>query len=105
MFLQGTEKTLIDQCIFDRLDGNGLMISGYNRRTVVRHSDFSFLGGTAIASWGYTNETDTDPGRPGIQLENAPAAGIGESQFVVIVAIAFSGGNSNCGFYTVLRGR
>ena len=29
-----------------------------------------------IRDRGYTNETDTDPGRPGIALANAPAAGI-----------------------------
>ena len=76
IFLQGTELTTFDHCIFQRLDGNGIMISGYNRNTTISHNDFSYLGGNAIASWGYTNETKTDPGRPGILLENAPQAGI-----------------------------
>ncbi len=28
VFLQGTESPIIDGCTFDRLDGNGVMISG-----------------------------------------------------------------------------
>ena len=27
-------------------------------------------------SWGFTNETSTDPGRPGVAIENAPMAGV-----------------------------
>ena len=76
IFLQGTETITFKKCIFDRLDGNGIMISGYNRNTTIINNDFQYIGGNAIASWGYTNETDYDPGRPGIKLENAPYAGI-----------------------------
>merc|ERR1719171_98645 len=76
VFLQGTENYLIEDCTFERLDGNAIMVSGYNRDATIQNSDFSFLGGNAVAAWGYTNETDTDPGRPGIQLAGAPAAGI-----------------------------
>eukprot|EP00434_Breviolum_minutum_P016993 symbB.v1.2.014992.t1/scaffold1092.1/size138572/3 len=76
VFLQGTQKTLIDGCTFERLEGNAVMISGYNRDATVESSDFAFLGGNAIVAWGYTNETSTDPGRPGIILNNAPKAGI-----------------------------
>jgi len=67
---------LIDGCTFDRLDGNAVMVSGYNRDVTIQNSDFSYLGGNAVAAWGYTNETSSDPGRPGIELENAPAAGV-----------------------------
>ena len=76
VFVQGTERSTIHQCRLERLDGNGLMISGYNRNTTIRDCDFAYIGSTAIASWGYTNETDADPGRPGIHLENAPFAGV-----------------------------
>lgn len=75
-FIQGTEKISVTNCIFDRLDGNAMMISGYNRNATIFNSDFSFIGGSAITSWGYTNETRTDPGRPGVILENAPMAGV-----------------------------
>ncbi len=76
IYLQGTESVTFDSCIFDRLDGNGVMISGYNRNATISHSDFSFIGGNAMAAWGYTNETSSDPGRPGIVIENAPEAGV-----------------------------
>jgi len=45
------------------------MLSGYHREARVVGSDFSFLGGTAIALWGRTNET-AEEGTGG------PAAGI-----------------------------
>mmetsp|Transcript_4055 Transcript_4055/g.6173 ORF Transcript_4055/g.6173 Transcript_4055/m.6173 type:complete len:357 (-) Transcript_4055:62-1132(-) len=76
IFLQGTKSIEFDECTFERLDGNGLMISGFNRNATIRNSDFSFIGGSAIVAWGYTNETATDPGRPGVALENWPMAGV-----------------------------
>jgi len=76
IFLQGTEGVTMENCTFDRLDGNAVMVSGYNRNATVTNSDFSFIGGNAVVSWGYTNETDTDPGRPGVAIANAPQAGI-----------------------------
>jgi len=75
IFLQGTEGVMIDKCTFERLDGNAVMISGYNRHATVQNSDFSFIGGNAVASWGYTNETATDPGRS-YPLTNYPQAGV-----------------------------
>jgi len=76
VFLQGTEGVTVTNCTFERLDGNAVMFSGYNRNATVQHSDFAFIGGNAMASWGYTNETETDPGRPGIKLAGFPAAGV-----------------------------
>eukprot|EP00041_Stephanoeca_diplocostata_P031470 m.980369 g.980369 ORF g.980369 m.980369 type:complete len:903 (-) comp23965_c1_seq3:323-3031(-) len=76
IFLQGTEGAVFDSCKFDRLDGNAVMVSGYNRNATVHECDFSYIGGNAVAAWGYTNETDTDPGRPGVAIENAPVAGV-----------------------------
>ena len=76
VFLQGTEGVTFEKCAFDRLDGNAVMVSGYNRGATIVDSDFSFVGGNAVAAWGYTNETATDPGRPGVVNENWPAAGV-----------------------------
>jgi len=76
VFLQGTEGAFIDGCHFERLEGNAVMVSGYNRDATIQNSDFAFLGGNAVAAWGYTNETSADPGRPGIVLANAPDAGV-----------------------------
>lgn len=57
LFFEGSENALVDSCIFDRLDGNGIMISGYNRYTTIQRSEFSWIGSTAIALWGYTSGT------------------------------------------------
>mmetsp|Transcript_28297 Transcript_28297/g.59468 ORF Transcript_28297/g.59468 Transcript_28297/m.59468 type:complete len:816 (+) Transcript_28297:1-2448(+) len=76
IFLQGTENVTFDSCTFERLDGNAVMVSGYNRHATISNSDFAFIGGNAVAAWGYTNETATDPGRPGEVIENYPQAGV-----------------------------
>ena len=34
------------------------MVSGFNRNATVTGSDFEFIGGNAVAAWGYTNETE-----------------------------------------------
>jgi len=76
VYLQGTEKVTINNCSFSRLDGNGVMLSGFNRNATISASDFEYIGGNAIASWGFTNETASDPARPGIALTGYPAAGV-----------------------------
>ena len=76
VFLQGTESAVVDSCTFERLDGNAVMVSGYNRNATVQQSDFNFLGGNAMVAWGYTNETETDPGRPNVKIAHAPDAGV-----------------------------
>eukprot|EP00051_Salpingoeca_urceolata_P028110 m.485050 g.485050 ORF g.485050 m.485050 type:complete len:808 (-) comp23643_c0_seq1:142-2565(-) len=58
VFLEGTEGVVIDGCNFTRLDGNAVMVSGYNRNATIQNSDFEFIGGNAVAAWGYTNETE-----------------------------------------------
>ena len=39
VFLEGTKGVTIDSCLFTRLDGNALMISGYNRDTVISRNE------------------------------------------------------------------
>ena len=51
VFLQGTEGVTIENCTFERLDGNAVMVSGYNRNATISDSDFSYIGGNAIAAW------------------------------------------------------
>ena len=46
--------TLLQGCLFERIDGNGVMISGYNRNTSVIDSEFHLVGENGIVSWGYT---------------------------------------------------
>lgn len=54
VFLEGTKNTLIQECIFERLDGNAVMISGSNYNTTIYKNEFIWIGDTAIGSWGYT---------------------------------------------------
>ena len=56
VFIEGTESTTVDGCGFTRMDGNGLMLSRYNRNATVSRSEFSFIGDTAMAAWGWTDE-------------------------------------------------
>jgi len=44
---EGTEGLTIDSCNFRRLDGNAVILSGYNRNAVIQKSDFSWIG------WAY----------------------------------------------------
>ena len=39
VFVQGTEGTLIDSCNFTRIDGNGIVVSAYNRHVTIQRSE------------------------------------------------------------------
>ena len=54
LVLQGTVNTTVDSCIFERVDGNAILILGFNRYATVQNSEFAWIGDTAIASWGFT---------------------------------------------------
>lgn len=56
VFLQNTEDATITGCEFTRIGGNGVMISAYNQHTTISHSEFAWMGGSAIAAWGWTDE-------------------------------------------------
>merc|ERR1719473_2374291 len=76
IFIEGAESVKVESSTFERLDGNGVMISGYNRYTTVQDCDFAYIGGNAMASWGYTNETENS-GFPYYRpQENFPQAGV-----------------------------
>ncbi|CAE8637965.1 unnamed protein product [Polarella glacialis] len=49
---EGTEDLLLQGCIFQRLDGNAVLLAGYNRRAVIRRNEFVLLGASAVALWG-----------------------------------------------------
>ena len=55
LYFEGTENMLIQDCIFKRLDGNAIMVSGYNRMTTIYKNEFLWIGDTAIAQWGDTS--------------------------------------------------
>ena len=63
--LQNTANTVIDSCLFTKLDGNAIMLNGFNLDTVISNNEFLFIGNNAIASWGFTNFWDgLDPQQP-----------------------------------------
>jgi hypothetical protein len=56
LFIEGTEGTTVDSCSFTRMDGNGLMLSRYNRHATISNNEFAYIGDSAMAAWGYTDE-------------------------------------------------
>lgn len=52
--LEGVTGATIDQCTFERLDGNALMLSSFVRDTVISNSEFAWTGDSAIIAWGDT---------------------------------------------------
>lgn len=51
--VNGTLGTVLEGCTFSRLDGNAVLLDGYTRGTVIRQNEFTLLGASAIALWGY----------------------------------------------------
>lgn len=60
VFLEGTEGVVISDCTLTRLDGNGIMVSGYNRDALIENNTLSWIGSNAVVAWGRTNETAAD---------------------------------------------
>jgi hypothetical protein len=38
-----------------QIDGNGVMLNGYNRNTTIIGNEFAWVGATCVASWGYSS--------------------------------------------------
>ena len=62
LFFEGTTGATVEGCELLRLDGNGIMLSGFNQWTTIRHNHIAFTGDTAIAGWGFTS--GSDPNQP-----------------------------------------
>ena len=58
IIFEGTDYCLINECYFTRLDGIGIFLSGYNRNTIIENNEFSWIGDSSIAGWGYTTGID-----------------------------------------------
>lgn len=65
IYLENTENTNIEYINMTRLGGNGIMISKYNLNAEVKGCSFEWLGGSAVAAWGWTDEI-SDGGIHGI---------------------------------------
>ena len=56
LFLHNTEGATVDKCKVWRASGNGIMLSAYNDHPTISNSEFAWMGGSAIAAWGFTDE-------------------------------------------------
>lgn len=63
VFVEGAEGITVDGNLFQRLDGNGVFVSGYTRNVTVSNNEFVWIGCSAMAGWGYTNENDGTDGQ------------------------------------------
>eukprot|EP01116_Phalansterium_solitarium_P022687 TRINITY_DN7582_c0_g1_i1.p1 TRINITY_DN7582_c0_g1~~TRINITY_DN7582_c0_g1_i1.p1 ORF type:complete len:924 (-),score=219.53 TRINITY_DN7582_c0_g1_i1:171-2942(-) len=61
--LEGTEEVEITGCTFTRLDGNAVVLNGYNRNATVSGNEFVWLGANGVAAWGYTDDWDGTGGQ------------------------------------------
>ena len=58
VFLEGTENIVVSGCVFERVDGNAIMLSAYNRNATITMNEFVWIGATAVALWGNTDGGD-----------------------------------------------
>ena len=58
--IEGAIDVLVQGCTFRRCDSNALMLSGFTRGVLIEDNDFSYIGDSAIATWGYTRDNDYD---------------------------------------------
>ena len=56
VYMESTKYLTVDNCLFSRIGGNALMLSKYNQHASITNSHFAWLGGTAVALWGWTDE-------------------------------------------------
>jgi hypothetical protein len=47
---------LIDSILMEHVDGNGIMLSKYHRSATISNSELRYIGGSAMAGWGWTDE-------------------------------------------------
>jgi hypothetical protein len=62
VYLEGTERVTIEGCLFTRNDGNAVMLSGYNRDTLIKDVEAVWNGDSVLASWGVTDGIDGTSG-------------------------------------------
>ena len=61
--LEGTERATVSACTFFRTDANGVFLAAYNRNATVIDSEFAFIGMTAVATFGESNQDDGTGGK------------------------------------------
>ena len=51
--MQGTENATVSGCVFERVDGTAVFLSGYSRKAAIVDNEFRWLGESGIALWGF----------------------------------------------------
>ena len=54
--MEGVERISFDQNQLTRVDGNGGFIGGYARGVSVTRNDMNWIGGSAVAAFGWTSD-------------------------------------------------
>jgi len=57
VFIEGTVGTNVSGCIFERIDGNAVLLSAFNRNVSITYNEFAWIGSTAVALWGNTESS------------------------------------------------
>lgn len=52
----GAVNVSIQSCQFEKIDGNALLLTGYNRGVTVVDTEFAWIGGSAMVGWGSTDD-------------------------------------------------
>jgi len=55
---KGSKNLSVTDCLFQRLDGNALMLDGYNRHAELSSNEFFLIGNSAVVLWGYEHYGD-----------------------------------------------
>eukprot|EP01083_Nonionella_stella_P190494 705505_1 len=62
IYLTNTTNCSVENSYFDRLDGNAIMLYGFNRNTTLKRNEFTMIGDNVMAGWGYTHHDDGTSG-------------------------------------------
>eukprot|EP01060_Flectonema_neradi_P039947 TRINITY_DN896_c1_g1_i2.p1 TRINITY_DN896_c1_g1~~TRINITY_DN896_c1_g1_i2.p1 ORF type:complete len:953 (+),score=255.36 TRINITY_DN896_c1_g1_i2:56-2914(+) len=54
ILIEGSEFVTVDTNLITRIDGNGIFLSNYNRNATISNNELSWIGDSAMASWGST---------------------------------------------------
>ena len=77
VFVEGSERVTVEGCVFDRVDGNAIIFSAYNRNASITYNEFAWIGATAIALWGNTEDS---PGADRVMPEGYGSDGTSGNQ-------------------------
>ena len=62
LIAEGSVGLTVANCTFARLDGNAIVLNGFNRGATIDASEFTLLGESAVVSWGRVDGADASAG-------------------------------------------